>query len=99
MKRSNSLEKLWKRHKGKCHYCKRRLTKELGRGLTATKDHIYAAGNDYVHRLLRPKIKGTKSLVLACRRCNSWRGNMPYEQFKALVESKLSLGEPLPGGE
>lgn len=61
----------------KCFWCSRPLTSH-----TATKDH------------LQPVSRGGRdtidNIVPACRHCNSMKGNMTGEEFKAVIESRFS---------
>jgi 5-methylcytosine-specific restriction endonuclease McrA len=70
------FEGLWELQKGKCFYCKERMEKPIYKvkptAKTATLDHV------------KPRSKGGKrprNLVLACRLCNSRKGDMPAYKF------------------
>jgi len=65
--RSKSIKKLFNDQCGKCYYCKKQMTLDLGYQETAEKDHII------------PKSLGGSSkkfnIVAACHRCNRHKGN------------------------
>jgi hypothetical protein len=70
----------------RCHYCGVMLTRE-----TTTEDHIFPLG-------LGGKDK-KNNIVFSCRRCNSIKGLIPYEDFKAAmlpVKQARRAGLPIP---
>ena len=80
---------VFKRDGGKCFWCDRRLTMETRSWPIpfnlATVDHI------------RPTSKGGKTLienvVLSCFPCNNDRGNVPADEYLALVEGRKNTKE------
>lgn len=69
-------QKIAKRHGWKCHYCGKALTHS-----TATLDHIVpvAMGGTLADH----------NLCLACRRCNSLKGDKPPHVFMDLLSMGL----------
>lgn len=67
----------WRRQKGLCHYCKRPVA--IG---DATVDHVV------------PRSKGGKTkgnTVMACWTCNNRKGDMPANQFRALLSDPAAF--------
>lgn len=77
MARSLKLGRLLRRRGNLCHYCRRPTRKGRWYNNTATLDHV-------VPRSVGGSSDGS-NLVLACWRCNQWRGSTPYQVFKAMV--------------
>jgi hypothetical protein len=70
-----------------CHYCGRAITQE-----TATEDHIVPLSHS-------GPPNNPKNILYACRHCNSRKGSMPYEVFKAAmlpVKQARRAGLPIP---
>lgn len=67
-KRKGVIVDLFNEQCGLCCYCTRKMTLKLGRGNTATKEHVlprsYGGKDDF-------------NLAAACFDCNQERGNMP----------------------
>lgn len=83
---------LYKKQGGKCHYCRKQMTKRPVGPHHATEDHII------------PRAQGGASsfanLVGACFKCNNMRGNIPYSTFKEFIETHgntQSIAEVLRG--
>lgn len=71
-------EKLFQKQDGLCHYCNCRMTMELDRENTCTRDHIITVKDGGKN--------GLDNLVGACFRCNVRRGNTPYEDYKVVAK-------------
>ncbi len=74
LKGRSKFDYLFEYQDGKCFYCQKEMTND------ATMDHVV------------PKSKGgkksRKNIVLACRNCNSKKGNMPIEKFLLTLKIK-----------
>jgi hypothetical protein len=74
-------------HSRECHYCGRAISEE-----TATEDHIVPLSHG-------GSPNNPKNILYACRYCNSRKGSMPYEVFKAAmlpVKQARRAGLPIP---
>lgn len=71
---------LFHKQKNLCHYCKINMTLRRGTSTMVTVDHIH------------PKSQGGTThghnTVGACFACNNAKGDMPYEDFKRVVERR-----------
>lgn len=67
MKNSYVISSLHRKHGGLCAYCNRETTLDGDTALKATRDHIWP--------LSRGGGEGIDNIVLACRDCNSRKGN------------------------
>jgi 5-methylcytosine-specific restriction endonuclease McrA len=80
---SLELEELLRLQNGRCLYCNKSFTEKI----PATKDHVHAlssGGSDW-----------SLNIVLACRSCNSSRGDIPFRTFcklKSPSQNKRILG-------
>lgn len=62
-----------------CHYCRRAV-------VVQRKPTSEVAGTiDHKHPISRGGSNGPTNLLLACFRCNTWKGNMEYAEFVALI--------------
>lgn len=71
--------KIYIRERGICHYCDREVIPGARTGRQFTMEHIKAkskGGSDEI-----------ENLACACRRCNTLRGNAPYEWFLWFLEN------------
>lgn len=81
--------RLYQEQDGLCHYCERLMVLTVGH-------HPLAVTVD--HKLPRSK-GGTRSpdnVVGACWQCNGVRGDLPYEEFKAVWRYLHARGLPEP---
>lgn len=75
---------LWVNQDGKCHYCQREMDLHYKQAETrayATLDHIV------------PHVRGGKrdatNVVAACKRCNTMKGAMSYEEFMVMRQQHM----------
>jgi hypothetical protein len=68
------------RHRGRCHYCNRPGTQEIGPDDRPW--HI-----DHVVALARGGLDEEENLTLACKRCNLAKGVQPAAQFAAFARA------------
>jgi hypothetical protein len=87
MGRDCKITTLWKEQGGKCHYCERDTvlhSMHQNRRDFATLDHII------------PKVRGgtriLPNLVMACKRCNTIKGDMFYETFMTIRQTHINGG-------
>lgn len=85
----NTTAKLHKRQGGKCYYCK--VETFLAKTKAAKRWKMQAATFDHII----PKGQGGGNSihngVCACRRCNSVRGQIPFEQWKVMATSPKAV--------
>lgn len=71
IKRKSDLIKKFNKQAGKCFYCKKQMTLDLGYEETAERDHV-----------IPKSIGGTgksRNIVISCHKCNTIKGNKyPY---------------------
>lgn len=83
--------KLFNAQRGLCHYCSRQMVMRQFDELTCTIDHKI------------PESEGGSrerhNIVGACWQCNTARGNMRYEDFKANWQRVHAAGLPRPGSK
>jgi 5-methylcytosine-specific restriction endonuclease McrA len=79
---SPHLRTHWSRQKGVCRYCKRPVPFE-----DATIDHV-------VPRSRGGATKG--NIVMACWQCNNRKGDMPADQFVAMLHNEPDPFDPRP---
>ena len=83
-------EALFKAQDGRCFYCQREMTLDIGFGHTVTRDHVTP-----IHKGGRPAARA--NVTGACFRCNQFKGSMTIvEFFKAHPDPSL-LPELHPG--
>lgn len=78
-KRRRERKKMFDKQHGKCAHCGGAMTldpSERTSPMYATFDHVipYSSGGP-----------AYGNLVLACRACNEWRGTLPVEDFRRIV--------------
>ena len=89
-KRKNSI-RVWRnqqlaKQKGKCYYCKCKMdTTTLVTGEIMREDHMTI---DQKIHLSKGGQNVNSNKVLACRNCNSYKGNLTLEEF---VSSRVEL--------
>lgn len=80
--------RLWRRHRGQCHYCSIELVPACEANQNeprkATLDHIQPRANGGADHL--------RNIVLACQRCNQLKGEMPYYDFWRKLPELRALG-------
>ncbi len=78
--RTTVMVNLYSRHKGKCYYCGvhtvlDKLPSAEQPENYATRDHIVAKAHGGLNM--------ANNKVLACKKCNGERGDMPFSEFKS----------------
>jgi hypothetical protein len=73
------LEKLAKKYKYRCFWCKRKF-----RLFELSRDHIETNLRKYRHQ----DIKNNGECVLACKQCNQNRGNTSFFYYKSKLYEK-----------
>lgn len=92
-KRRHVVAVLWEKQEGRCHYCCRltRMDATIEDGDQATLEHI------------KPRSKKGprygRNTVMACRDCNSTRGDIDYGEFMGLVKMAVRYGYPIKFGK
>lgn len=83
-------ERMYKTQKGRCHYCKRRMTHPRCKTQSptqATVDHQWPSSRGGYDRLFNK--------VLACSACNNRKGDRTAQEFIALINAEAAIDNPL----
>lgn len=75
----NSIETLFYKQQGRCHYCQCPMTLGSGGRMQATRDHIVPRAHGGKQR---------RNLVAACRGCNEAKGSMTKHTFESTYRPK-----------